>query len=153
MENSKITQTLNDLITLLKDADQGFHAAAEEVRDTKLKTELHSFGQQSATVWGELQNEVRHLGGEPVEDGTATGQCKRVWMEIKTAFTDKDETVVLKDCVKAQESVKDGFDDALKTEGLPTNIKQTITRHFNTVKEITNSVTQQRDRFESLQSS
>lgn len=151
MDNGRIVNSLNNLIVVLKDADLGFHAAAEEVRDTGLKTRLHEHGQSCSTMWGELQHEVRSIGGEPEREGTFSGKCRRIWTEIKTAFTDKDEYVVLKDVVSAQQSVQEEFNDVLETEGFPSNLKMVVGRHYQTVREITDEVQAQHERFDAIQ--
>ena len=151
MSKPNTINALNDLIVTLQDADKGFHAAAEEVRDSGLKTQLHKFGQDCSTIWGEMQTEVRSLGGEPEESGSFSGKCRRIWTEVKTAFTDKDESVVLQDCVKAQKSLHDQFEELLSTDGLPSNVKEFAGRHFSTVKEITGEVVKRNEYFQSVQ--
>lgn len=151
MDNGTIVNSLNNLVVTLRDADAGFHAAAKEVRDPSLKTSLHQFAQQSATIRGELEGEVRALGGTPADEGSFSGKCRRVWMEVKTAFTDKDESVVLKDCVSAQQSVHDEFTDVLGKEGLPSDVKTEISRHLGTIQNIKQNLEEQCDRFCAMQ--
>ena len=153
MSNQPIIQEFNDLIIALKDADQGFHAAAQEVRDTQLRTRLHQFGQSSATLWAELQKEVRQLGGQPEDDGSFSGKCRRIWMEIKTAFTDKDETVVLKDCLTAHKSVENAFLDAVNRKEMPTHLKQLLNRQYEELRAMGKSIEDRHEYYSTIQTS
>ncbi len=72
-------------------------------------------------------------------------------MEIKTAFSDKDEYIVLGDCVKAQQSVVDEFQDVVRTAEMPSNVKSAVSRHLGKATEINEKLTEHYERFKKVQ--
>ncbi len=125
MQNEDLVQHLNQLITMCKDSEQGYRTAAEEVRKMGLKTLLHQHAQQRATMRAELQEQVLQLGGQPIEDGSLLGKIHRVWMEVTTTFVDKDESFVLGECLRGEQSFLDYYDDKLSNE-IPDDLKELL---------------------------
>ena len=68
--NNEVIATLNDLIEVCKDGQEGFRAAAERVSESDIKNMFYQYSQQRAQFAGELQAEVHSLGGEPEKSGS-----------------------------------------------------------------------------------
>ncbi len=66
----EIRSTLNDLIETCKDSQQGFHAAAEKVKDPDIHTLFLGLYLQRAEFAGDLQAEVTRIGGDPATSGS-----------------------------------------------------------------------------------
>ena len=64
------TSILNDLIETLKDGQQGFREAAEDVKSSDLKTLFSEYSLQRSQFAGELQSLAHSLGEkEPATAG------------------------------------------------------------------------------------
>lgn len=144
MDNDKVISTLNDLIETCRDGQNGFKEAAENVKSPDLKTFCNEIAIERGQFLGELQGEVRRLGGDPEKSGSTAGAMHRVWMDIKGTFTGKDDHSILSECERGEDSAVDTYRDALKL-GLPANILSTVERQFQSIKQVHDRVKQMRD--------
>jgi uncharacterized protein (TIGR02284 family) len=132
-DNDNVISTLNNLIETCKDAQEGFRQAAEGVKNSELKTLFHAYSTQRAQFAGELQNEVRRLGGDPEKSSSTLGALHRGWINIKSAVTGEDEGAVISECGRGEDSAVRNYEDALKGE-LPNDLRTLVERQFAEVK-------------------
>ena len=144
MDSKKAVSTLNDLIETCRDGQNGFKEAAENVTSPDLKTFLNQIAMERAQFVNELQLEVRTLGGDPQKSGSATAAMHRGWIDIKGTLTGKDDHSILSECERGEDSAVEAYKDALKLD-LPSNIRSTIERQFQSVKLVHDRVKQMRD--------
>jgi len=144
MDSKKAISTLNDLIETCRDGQNGFKEAAENVKSPDLKTFLNQIALERAQFVNELQLEVRTLGGDPQKSGSATAAMHRGWIDIKGTLTGKDDHSILSECERGEDSAVEAYKDALKLD-LPSNIRSTIERQFQSIKLVHDRVKQMRD--------
>ena len=65
MNNDKVIGTLNDLIETCRDGQNGYKEAAENATSHELKGFFSDASLERARFVGELQEQVRTLGGDP----------------------------------------------------------------------------------------
>ncbi len=133
-DNDNVISTLNGLIETCRDGQNGFRTAAEGVTRSELKTLFHGYAQQRAQFVGELQTEVRRLGGDPENMGSVAATLHRGWIDIKSAVTGKDDSAIIAECERGEDSAVSTYRDALD-EDLPANIRSTVERQFAAVKQ------------------
>ncbi len=133
--NDHIVGILNNLIETLKDGQDGFRSAAEGIKSSELKTLFGTYAQQRAQLATELQSEVRRLGGDPEKTGTVAGAIHRGWIDLKAAVTGKDETAIIDECERGEDSAVKNYREALMKEDLPSEVRILIDRQFVTVKQ------------------
>jgi uncharacterized protein (TIGR02284 family) len=143
--NEEVISTLNNLIETCRDGQNGFQTAAEGIKNPELKELFYGYSQQRASFVGELQDEVRRLGGDPENTGSVAATLHRGWMGIKSAITGEDEGAVISECERGEDSAVSNYRDALNTD-TPANVRQIIERQFSAVK-------QAHDRIRSLEKS
>jgi uncharacterized protein (TIGR02284 family) len=134
-ENDNVIATLNNLIETCKDGQNGFQTAADGVKNVDLKTLFHTYSQQRATFAGELQQEVRRLGGDPEKTGSLAATLHRGWIDIKSAVTGEDEAAIISECERGEDSAKRNYEDALTDENLPGDIRTIVERQYAQIKE------------------
>jgi uncharacterized protein (TIGR02284 family) len=134
-DNDNVIATLNNLIETCKDGQNGFQTAADGVKNGDLKTLFHTYSQQRAQFAGELQTEVRRLGGDPEKTGSLAATLHRGWIDIKSAVTGEDEGAVISECERGEDSAKRNYEDALADENLPGDIRTIVERQFAQIKE------------------
>lgn len=105
--NKDVIDVLNDLIEYSKDGEKGFKASADDVKSADLKAFFIQRAGECASAAGELQSEVRRLGGDPETSTSISGDLHRGWVNLKSMVTGKDEEAVLNE-------VERGEDHALK---------------------------------------
>ena len=143
MDNDKVISTLNDLIEICRDGQNGFKEAAENVKNPDLKSFFNECSTERAQFVTDLQLEVRRLGGDPQKTGSTAGALHRVWMDIKGTFTGKDDHAILSECERGEDSAVEAYREALKLN-LPT-IQQLLERQFQSVRQTHDRIKQMRD--------
>jgi uncharacterized protein (TIGR02284 family) len=133
-DNDNVISTLNNLIETCKDGEQGFRTASEGIKNQELKTLFLTYSQQRARFASELQTEVRNLGGDPEQTGSVAASLHRGWINIKSAVTGEDESAIISECERGEDSAVRNYQDALN-ETLPANIQTILQRQYAEVKE------------------
>ncbi|MBA3756625.1 MAG: PA2169 family four-helix-bundle protein [Nitrosomonas sp.] len=134
MNNEKNINILNGLIETSRDGVEGFKKCAEDAHDPKLKAYFQDRARSCEEAVRTLSEEVGKNGGEPDKGGTSLGALHRVWIDFKTAFTNKDNLAVLEECEKAEDVALAAYEDALN-EDLPETLRSLITQQLEGVKE------------------
>lgn len=132
--NDEVISTLNGLIETCRDGQNGFKAAAEGVQNSELKTLFYSYSQQRAQFVGQLQDEVRRLGGDPENTGSVAASLHRGWIDIKSAVTGGDDASIITECERGEDSAVETYGDALGKD-MPAGVRPVVERQFAAVKE------------------
>lgn len=132
-DTSTTIDTLNGLIQTLYNSKQGYAEAAEEAGSADLKRTFMQRSQQRMTFIGELQQQVRHLGGEPAESGSAAGALHRAWINVRDAVTGKDDDDILKEVDRGEEVALGNYRDALD-KNLPDNIASIVQHQHSAIE-------------------
>ena len=142
--NDDVVSTLNGLIETCKDGQEGFKEAAEGVERSDLKSLFYEFSQQRAQFAGELQQLVQQLGGDPENTGSVAGALHRGWINIKSAVMGRDESAILNECERGEDSAKNAYKNALE-EPLPANVMETVQTQYQAVQSAHDRVKALRD--------
>jgi uncharacterized protein (TIGR02284 family) len=132
--NEEVISTLNNLIETCRDGQDGFKTAAEGVKSAELKELFHAYSRQRAGFVGELQDEVRRMGGEAKESGSTSAALHRGWMGLKAALTGDDDNAVVAECERGEDAALAGYRAALGTD-MPASARSMVERQFAEVKE------------------
>ncbi|HYF37513.1 MAG TPA: PA2169 family four-helix-bundle protein [Prosthecobacter sp.] len=140
------TSTLNDVIETLKDGQEGFRTAAEDVENPQLKSLFREYSQQRAKLAAELQSLARSLGeSEPEDNGSVGGALHRGWIDLKSALASRDEHAILAECERGEDVAVKTYKDALDDPDLPANVRQILQSQFAAVKAAHDRVRDLRD--------
>jgi len=132
--NEQVISTLNNLIETCRDGQEGFKRAAEGVRSAELKELLHAYSRQRASFAGELQDEVRRMGGEAEDSGSTAAALHRGWMGLRMAVSGGDDNAVVSECERGEEAALANYRAALGTD-MPASVRAMVERQFAEVKE------------------
>ncbi|AIR89522.1 aldehyde dehydrogenase [Pseudomonas cremoricolorata] len=110
--NKDVIDVLNDLIEYSKDGEKGFKESADDVKHPDLKRFFAERAAACATAVHELQAEVRHLGGEPKDSTSISGDLHRGWVNFKSIVTGKDEEAVLNEVERGEDHALKAYKDA-----------------------------------------
>ena len=142
--NDTVISTLNGLIETCKDGQNGFQVAAEGVERSDLKSLFYEFSQQRAQFAGELQSLVQQLGGNPENTGSMAAALHRGWINIKSAVTGRDESSILSECERGEDSAKNMYKSAME-EALPANVMEVVQTQYAAVQSAHDRVKALRD--------
>lgn len=134
MKNNRVIDTLNDLIQISKDGEEGFRICAEDAseRQASYKSQFLERSQACGQSVLELQNLVRTLGGDPATHTSMSGALHRQWLNIKTAIMGKDDEAILNECERGEDAAVNAYRKAL-SEDLPADIRLVIERQYQGV--------------------
>lgn len=119
--------TLNNLIETLKDGQQGYRTASEDISSSNLKSLFSEYSLQRSKFAGELQSLAQSLGeSDPEDSGSVAGAMHRGWIDLKAALVTRDEHAVLAECERGEDVAVAAYRKALENTELPANVRDTI---------------------------
>ena len=116
MENVQRIEVLNSLIQINNDRIEGYETAANETDELELKTTFNKLSHTSHLCKKDLTDTVIKLGGTPTESTKITGKFFRVWMEVKTALTNKDRKAILNSCEYGEDAALEVYNDVINDD-------------------------------------
>ena len=129
----QVVSTLNELIELNRDGQNGFQEAAGKIKAGTIKEFCLEQSLSRAKFIGELQSEVRSMGVEPDTTGSVAGVLHRGWMDLKSALGGGDHAIL-----DASETGEDHaltkYQKALE-ETLPAPVREMVERQCQSVKQ------------------
>ena len=131
VNREELLDCLNDLIQTCRDGENGFHTAAERVKDADFKMLLRNCSVQRAQFASELESEMRQLGGTRTKDGSVSAAFHRGWMNIKSVV--RGDEAILAECVRGDEGAIENYQRVLKNN-LPPNVLPVVKHQFTEIK-------------------
>src|SRR5215218_5149993 len=120
--DAEVISTLNSLIETCRDGPEGFRTAAEGVRGAELRELFHDYARQRAGFAGELQDEVRRLGGQPEQTGSLVASLHRGWMGLRSALEGGDERAIAGECGRGEAAAMAAYRSALDRD-MPASVR------------------------------
>jgi uncharacterized protein (TIGR02284 family) len=130
--NEATISMLNGLIETCEDGFEGFKQAAEGVKSEDLKRTFTKYSQERAGFVADLQNLVRTLGGDPEDSGSTAGALHRGWINIKSAVTGQDDSAILNECERGEDSAKKEYQEAQKQD-MPDYVRSSVEAQYAAV--------------------
>lgn len=116
MTTEETIEHLTALIPVCKDADRGYHEAAETVSTTHLMSIFNEYGKQRAHFARDLQTEVERLGGSPPDHGSVTAILQRGWMDLRAVVSGGEAGPIIAACETAEDAAEAAFERVLNTD-------------------------------------
>jgi uncharacterized protein (TIGR02284 family) len=149
MDNfKKILGVLNDLIKINKDREEGYVKASRELTPAEhnLRGVFERKAQESRNNVMQLQHKAEEMGaevGEEIEnDDSFTGKIYRVWMDLKSAFTNNDTESILQSCGTGEKAAQKCYADALEDKELPQDVCDMIKEQKKRIDESEQEISQ-----------
>jgi uncharacterized protein (TIGR02284 family) len=136
---TEIRSILNDLIETCKDSQEGFHSAAERMKDPESHTLFLKFYLQRAEFAGVLQSEVMRIGGEPTTSGSAGGAIHRGWVNLMTALAADSDHAILEQAELGEEATLRNYIEALRKK-LPSDLQSIVSRQHREIQQAHNAI-------------
>ena len=140
---NQIIDTLNELIELNRDGQNGFQEAAGKIENPQIKAFCLEQSLSRAKFIGELQSEVRSMGAEPENTGSIAGALHRGWMDLKSALGGGDHAILAATETGEDHAITQ-YTKALE-ETLPAPVRDMAERQLLSVKQAHDKVKVMRD--------
>lgn len=148
MDNSKIVEGLNDLLAKNYDSERGYRNAAGKTENPTLAAFYRNKASQRNSFGHQIKDHIGQLGGEPVKGTSIAGDLHNAWMNFKTVLSFDKEEAILDAIEDGEEACIGDYNDFLKMENVPTNIKSTITQQKRQVENALRSVENFEDQYD-----
>jgi len=122
----EILDQLNKLLTLSHDAEKGYQEAAENAKDTELKSLFMSQSRQRSEFAVSLDREIRALGGEPDNGTSITADLHRAWINIKSTFASDDDKATVEECHRGDEEALETYNAVLQETDLVASTRELL---------------------------
>lgn len=139
------THTLNDLIAICKDGQEGFRDASEHLKSHELKTLLSQYSLDRSKFAGELQQLVIHLGQKEETKGGLDAALHRGWIDLKAALTKGSDHAILAECERGEDHAVKVYREAAEDADLPHDVREVIERQLAAVKAAHDDIRNRRD--------
>jgi uncharacterized protein (TIGR02284 family) len=134
MSTDSTIATLNSLIKTTLDSMKGFKDAAQDAENTQFASMFADFARERSEAASALQAEVRRLGGEPETDSSILAAAHRSFMDLKQAFTGKDDKAIIQEVERGEDYIKGKFEAALKDADFDPSSRPVVERAYQSVK-------------------
>jgi uncharacterized protein (TIGR02284 family) len=129
------TSTLNDLLKTTIDSITGYEDSAKNVDSERLRQIFRSRADERQQVVQQLRDEVRRLGGDPVDSGSFMGKTHQRWEDLKAAVTGRDEKAIINEVERGEDYLKSEFETAMNSGDLTPESRQVVERCYQSVRQ------------------
>lgn len=133
-DTSHDIRTLNSLIATTIDSIDGYTQAAKESESGRFGQMFTARAEERRQAATHLQTEVTRLGGNPEDDGTALAGAHRVFLDLKSIVTGKDDKAIVNEVERGEDHIKAKFEDALKDVDLSPGTRDAINQAWSSVR-------------------
>jgi len=133
LTNEQIGHALRKLSGTLRDGDKGFSEAAENAKDSSLKSMFSELSSQRASMAAQLEPMVTQYGETPREGGSVGAALHRTWLNVRDAITGRDDAAVVAEAERGEDVAKGNYEEVLKEE-LPADVRSMVEAQYAQVK-------------------
>jgi uncharacterized protein (TIGR02284 family) len=130
---SEILDQLNRLLTRSHDAEKGYQEAAENAKDTELKSLFLSQSRQRGEFATEIDREIRALGGEPDKGTSLAADLHRAWINIKSTFTSDDDKATVQEAHRGDQEALNDYNSVLQETDLAASTRELLLRQKQSI--------------------
>jgi uncharacterized protein (TIGR02284 family) len=127
--------TLNTLIATTIDSVTGYENSAEDIDNSRFAEIFRKRASERQRVVGELQNEVRRLGGEPEDGGSFMGKTHQRFEDLKAAITGGDDQAIVNEVERGEDYLKEKFETALNAGTLSGESRSVVESCYQSVRQ------------------
>ena len=133
-DTSHDIRTLNGLIATTIDSVEGYRTSATDVENPRFAELFTARAAERSSVAEQLRAEVRRLGGNPEDDGTALAAGHRAFVNLKAAVTGRDDQAIVNEVERGEDHIKAKFEAALKDGELSPECRSLVEMAYGSVK-------------------
>lgn len=126
-------QAVHDVISVCRDAEQGFRGAAQAVRTSTVRTMFEQYAAQRAHFALEIQAAIKAQGFEVIDPQGVGGMLHASWMSLKGLLTGYDVHAILVEAERAEDHSLNVYRNAL-SKTMPPEIAAIIQRQYEEIQ-------------------
>ena len=122
---TKDTTTLNSLLGTVVDSIDGFEQAIKSVETSAYKSIFEEVIQDRRGLKGDIESQIRHIGGTPDDEGSMLASAHRVLMKLRDAVS-KGDIAVVDEAERGEDHIKAKFEKAKEDGELSPTVQQFV---------------------------
>lgn len=123
-----VRHTLDNLISMNRDAVEGYQRAAELLENQQYKEICQEYAEQRQRFIDELIIMAKTYGGAPSDSQTVSGLLHGAWMSIRDSISN-DDSAVIAECDRGEEAAVESYHQAI-TDTLPDDVDTLIRSQY-----------------------
>lgn len=127
--------TLNDLIATTFDSIDGYLDAAKNAESDRLVALFDQRAIERRAVIDLLRREVIRLGGTHQDDGSLSASAHRMFFNLKSAVTGRDEPAIIDEVNRGEDHIKAKFEEAMADTELSPAVLRTIRECYAAIRQ------------------
>ncbi len=148
-DRDDVVDALQDLAECCKDGEYGFRECAEQAKRGDLKSLFLQRADDCRGAAQELNEQIRLLGGNDTDHGSAAGAVHRGWVAVKSTLSTYDDKAVLEEAERGEDNAKARYAKALK-QPLPAGVKLIVERQMQGLQRNHDQIKMLRDQARSI---
>ncbi|RYD31363.1 MAG: PA2169 family four-helix-bundle protein [Verrucomicrobiaceae bacterium] len=147
-DQEEVLSTLENLIEITRDGQEGFAQAAEHASSSDLKALFTGYSSERARMVSELQVLERQHGKTEVDHtGSLTGGLHRAWINLRAAVATREDQAILEEAERGEDAAVKAYEEALSPNHsvLPVSVSFVLERHLSSVQAAHDEVRNRRD--------
>ena len=131
---------LHELVTTCKDGEEGYRLAADKERTHEISALLMQYSNQRTHMSLELREKIAQMGKTQHDGSSAAAALFRGWINIRAALSGGESEVVLEDCERGEDAAVRSYEEALKSDFLPPDIRTLVGKQYRDILEARNKI-------------
>lgn len=136
----EVANKLNELLEKNYDAEKGYKFAAENVKNTRLKSFFEERAKERYDFGHELKSEISNFGEKPEKGSSVKGDIHRSWMNLKATFSSDKEEAILEEAIRGEKAAVEEYNEVLDDENIPPSTKNLLLKQRNAITAALNKV-------------
>jgi uncharacterized protein (TIGR02284 family) len=104
------------------------------VESVSLKQTFTNIAQQRYNFGHEIKPEIAKLDGEVDQGSSVAAGLHRTWMDLKSAIATNEETAILAECIRGEQSAIEAYEEVLKNTTFSTETRMIIDRQLESIQ-------------------
>lgn len=149
--NQEIISELKGLINILNDGKEGYESASETTESSELKSLFLNFSGQRVEFASELKAHIaQHGGASENESGGVLGALHRTWIDIKQAFSSKEDRAILAAIETGEKAAIEKFDSVLENQAIHADHLALLQKQRTGIREALSEIETYRQRLDHI---
>lgn len=133
--DQKIINSLEHLVTIGVDGEEGYQKAAEMVSDKNLLAQFEQSSTARNIQAEAIRNYLSDNGVEkPAHKGDFGGALHRAWLDIKGTLSNRSDSVSISSCLSGDQAAVVAYQEVLDEKDLPADLHKLLTEHLEDLK-------------------
>ncbi len=127
-------KVLNTLIETTIDSAEGYGEAAKDAGNTRYAASFQQRAAERRQLALRLQQQVSSLGGKPEDDGSVLAKAHRMFVELRSKMSSKDDTAIVDEVERGEDHIKAKYEHALEDNDVTAGTRSLINEAYVMVK-------------------